>query len=102
MNFYDNIRVVYIPSTDTSEAAIVLQQLDAFERELREEHKVAFERRQRSYLAFKPQELMSILGRALKGFSANPDWFINWAFEAPRNSDVLFDLWSNTPGIMRL
>jgi len=37
---------------------------------------------------------MSILGRALKGFSANPDWFINWTFEAPRNSDVLFDLWS--------
>ena len=99
-NFYSNIRVVYIPSMDR-EAAIALQQIDAFEQVLREEHKIAFLRRREFRLDFTCAQLTLHLRRALNHFSVSHDSPFDWSSEAPPSgfsseaSDaMLIDLWT--------
>jgi hypothetical protein len=41
-NFYSTIHIAYIPSMDKDEAAITMQQIDAFDEELWEEHRKVF------------------------------------------------------------
>jgi hypothetical protein len=99
--FYGNIIVIYIPSVRTDEADIGLGQLDAFQKSLREEHKVAFRRRQEFRLTFTPERLTPFLWKALKLFSENHTAVFNWSLEAPRSqfaanefSTMLDDLWT--------
>jgi hypothetical protein len=100
--FYSTINVVYIPEvTHDVRPRIALEQIDAFKKALRKEHKNAFQRRQDFHLAFTPSQLHPFLQKALKHFSDKPDLPFDWALEAPPitlNVDewelTLIDLWT--------
>ena len=82
-NFYSDIRVIYIPSVSTTQAAIALQQIVEFEQTLRQEHRHAFLRRRQFHLDFTSVELMPVLQRALDHFSKDSHPPFDWAFESP-------------------
>ena len=99
--FYSSIRVVYIPRIDSGKAIIALQQLDAFDLDLRNQHQVAFQLRREFWLAFKPMHLIPFLQTALDRLSDDTDAALNWALEAPppasnptQSHEMLVDLWS--------
>lgn len=100
-NFYSNIRVIYIPSMDKAEAAIALQQLDAFEQVLRQEHRRAFLRRREFRLDLTSAQLTLYLGRALSHFSKDSNVPFDWASEAlplgfssDASAAMVVDLWT--------
>jgi hypothetical protein len=80
--FYSTIRVAYIPSIDNFRPGIVLKQLDAFEKALREEHEKAFQRRQVFHLAFTAKRLIQIMQRALELFARSRKSVFDWSTEA--------------------
>ena len=98
--FYSSIRVVYIPRIDSDKANIALQQLSAFDLDLRRQHQVAFQLRWEFWLAFKPMHLIQFLQTALDQLSDDTNVVFNWALEAPppafsptQSHEMLVDLW---------
>ena len=90
--YFEPVRTIKIPSSRGKLGHITVAQLDQFEIILREEYRLARQRRLRSHMQFEPPDLIRYLSRALRIFSHPDDQapVFDWVMATREHSPTVF------------